>query len=85
MKKAQPGYSKENGWGEGFRESYFQVGKLPFLFPGLLSLEVEHKLKSTVLEVGLGFGTGSLVIALLAKDPLVGFGLPDTSCSLKKR
>lgn len=27
-----------------------------------------HKLKSTVLEVGLGFGTGSLIIAVLVRD-----------------
>lgn len=29
---------------------------------------MEYKLKSTVLEVGLGFGLGKLIIAVLAKD-----------------
>lgn len=54
---------------EVFSQNYFQVGKFPFLFPGLFSLEVEDRLKSTVLEVGLGFGISNLIIAVLAKDP----------------
>lgn len=59
---------KENEQRDVFSQNYFQVGKFLFLFPGLFSLEVEYKLKSTVLEVGLGFGIGSSIIAVLAKD-----------------
>lgn len=51
-----------------FSKNYLNVGKFSFLFPGLFSLEEEDKLKSTILEVGLGFGIGSLIIAVLATD-----------------
>lgn len=60
------GLSRENEQ-RVFSLKYFQVGKLPFLFTGFFSLEVEDKLKSTVLAVGLGFGMGSLIVAVWAK------------------
>lgn len=64
-----------------FQSELFPGWKIPTSISRVAQSGGEHKLKSTVLEVGLGFGTGSLIIALLANDPLVGLGLPDTSCS----
>jgi len=66
------GLSRQNERREVFSQNCWQVGKFPFLFPGLFSLEVEGKLKSTVLEMGLGFGISSLIIAVLAKAPQQG-------------
>lgn len=58
----------ELAWRMVWINNYFRVGKFPFLFQGLCSLEVEDKLKTTVLEVGLGFGIGNLIITVLAKE-----------------
>lgn len=43
------------------------LGKVPLLFPGSLSLEVEEKLKGSVCEGELGFAIGSLTAAVLEK------------------
>lgn len=63
---SEVGYTKRMSGAKFSVRTIFQFGKFPFLFPGLCSLEVEYKLKSTVLEVGLGLSLGSLIIAVLA-------------------
>lgn len=40
----------------------------PISISGLCSPEVEHKLKSSIVEAGFGFGTGRLIITVAAED-----------------